>query len=304
MTLFLNFLLIILSNNALNEANDIFYRSSLNHGPQNKNEVSFTSCFFKTKQAKNEFNSVKKTAFSECNNQYNQKLNTYHTRLLISSETIENGTDFYFVPSASNGLDPGYDAMAIFNNPSTPAIYSYLVEQDQGIPMAVQALHENALENVSVPLGVHAIADESITFTINNENMPEGINIYLEDTELNVLTLLNSDSYTVIPNENLVGTRRFVLTFLSSETLSLENNKENSIRLFTNTVDNSIRIEGKFYTPTEAFIYNLQGKILASIKLERSYSTHVIYPKTSYTGAYLVQIKNRYQSQTFKILLN
>ena len=226
--------------------------------------------------------------------------NNLHAKLKITTEWAQKGTDFYFIEGATNGLDPGYDAMAIFNTPSAPSIYSYLVEQDNGIPMAIQALDKNACENVTIRLAVYAIAGEIITFALSQHNMPDETNIYLEDTVEETSILLNFNTYSITPNQSLNGDGRFYIKFIRNETLSNGTTDQNPLILSTNTSDKSIRINGVFTSPTKAIIYDLQGRLLKSHKLMSSKSIHSIDYYDLEQGMYLLQIKSLTHEELLK----
>ena len=122
-------------------------------------------------------------------------------------------TDIFFTEFSSQGLDPGYDASLLGREAPAFSVYSLLVQDDTGIPFAIQALGENDYTDITVPLGVNANQGEQLTFSISESALPNTVDVYLEDNVTNTFTLLNSGDYILTPSENLNGSGRFFLNF-------------------------------------------------------------------------------------------
>ncbi|MEY8847897.1 hypothetical protein AB9K26_03725, partial [Psychroserpens sp. XS_ASV72] len=106
-------------------------------------------------------------------------------------------TDFYFNPNASQGFDLGYDAAVWGDGAPEFAVYSHLVQDNTGVAMALQALNGSDLADVTIPLGVNANQGEQLTFSISDSTLPASVEVYLEDTVANTLTLLNDSDYVI-----------------------------------------------------------------------------------------------------------
>ena len=228
----------------------------------------------------------------------------YLTRIGINNGEDQEGTDFYFTQGASTGLDPGYDGMVPFNPPSF-SIYSYLVDEDQGIPMMVQALGEDDCEDVTISVGVNAPAGEQVIFSITDYNMPEGIDVFIDDTLTNISTLLNFNDYTITPDEDLNGPGRFFIRFKNADfNLSLQETEFYQIKVYYNSIQETIDVSGSFNYDTTLGLYNLQGQLVKSLKISPQSNGLTIQTDHLESGVYLVQLSNGFQKKTSKLILN
>ncbi|MEY8847334.1 choice-of-anchor J domain-containing protein, partial [Psychroserpens sp. XS_ASV72] len=115
----------------------------------------------------------------------------------INTSNKSFSTDFYFTPNASQGFDLGYDAAVWGDGAPEFAVYSHLVQDNTGVAMALQALNGSDLADVTIPLGVNANQGEQLTFSISDSTLPASVEVYLEDTVANTLTLLNDSDYVI-----------------------------------------------------------------------------------------------------------
>ena len=222
--------------------------------------------------------------------------------LSMNSSTANFSTDIYFNTNASQGLDIGYD-MSLFGG-SAPAfaLYSHLVQDNNGVPMGVQTLGGNDLDNVTIPLGVNANQGEQLTFSITNSDLSPGINIYLDDTVAGSSTLLNSGDYIVTPTTNLTGTGRFYIRFANS-VLSTPEHAFNDVSIYANQSNRTINIAGQLTNDSSVNIYDIQGRLMVSKPLNTESNLQVINANTFHTGIYLVQLSNGIITRTEKIIL-
>uniref|UniRef100_UPI0026198132 GEVED domain-containing protein n=2 Tax=uncultured Psychroserpens sp. TaxID=255436 RepID=UPI0026198132 len=213
-------------------------------------------------------------------------------------------TDFYFTDNASNGMDFNYDA-SIYGEqaPSDFAIYSQLLEENIGIDMAIQSLGFDALSNAVIPLGVHFPQGQQIVLSISESDLPENIEVYLEDTLNNTFTLLNNSDYIITPNENLNSIGRYYLRF-NEETLSTNINNLDNLKIYTTTQPKALHIKGQLLQNSELSIYDLQGRLIKNITLNSSQNLHVIDVTSISSGSYIVSLENDFQKKTQKVIIN
>ena len=220
---------------------------------------------------------------------------------------IENGTsayktDFYFNNNSTAALDPGYDA-AMFNSQIPDFyMYSHLVENNNGIKMAIQSLGETDLTDVTVPLGVNSNQLEQITFSINESTLPSTVEVYLEDNVENTFTLLTSGDYTLSPNTNLDGTGRFYLRFTNTALSTPETTLDN-LNIYSNPSDKTIVVAGQLLETTTANLYDLQGRLVDSSLLQNTDRSHSIDVSNLSIGVYVVELINGTQNKTQKVIL-
>ncbi len=214
------------------------------------------------------------------------------SKLQLSSSNVIANTSIYFIEGTSKGLDRGYDASHYGGHAGEFSIFTNLVEDNEGFDMAIQSLPYNSFEDVVIPLGIKATANEILTISMDTTStLPSGIYLYLEDTEKNTLTLLNDTEYSFTADSNLTGTGRFFLRYSSEALTSLNSEQDNIIIYVDNQLDDVI-IKGQLNTVTVATLYDIQGRIVAETHIDSSNQSHSINIDTISTGVYIVQLSN------------
>lgn len=210
-------------------------------------------------------------------------------KLDASTSNKSYHTDFYFNENASLGLDPGYDAAIWNETPPNFAIYSNLVQDNTGVPIALQALNANDISNVVIPLGVNANANEVLTFSILESTLQSSVNVYLEDVVTNTVVLLNSGDYTITPPTNISGTGRFYLRFNTNVLSTVEQPLE-TLDIFANATDKTIVISGQLYSDTDFNLYDISGRVVNSMPLDASSIRQSVDVSKLSTGVYIVEL--------------
>ena len=230
--------------------------------------------------------------------------NTELTFLKLNASTNDNDytTEFYFDTDASQGLDAGYDAVIWGGNAPSFALYSHLVQENTGLPIALQALGSADISDITIPLGLNANAGEQLTFSITEMNIPNTIEVYLEDNVENTNTLLNNGDYIITPSANVLGTGRFFLRFADSA-LSITQNDLDNINIYTNQDSKTIIIAGQLTDSTNAFVYDIQGRLVTQTLLNSNNSSHTINVSNLMSGIYIVKLNNNAQEKVQKIIL-
>ena len=223
-------------------------------------------------------------------------------KLNLSNDNANFITDIFFTEFSTLGLDPGYDASLLGGAAPSFALYSELIEDNTGIPFAVQALGKTDYLDVTIPLGVNANQGEQITFSINETNLPSTIDIYLDDTVENTSTLLNTSDYVMTPIANLSGVGRFYLRF-SESTLSTSNHSLDNISIYTNANDKTAIIAGQLLENTTAYIYDIQGRVVSTTILDSTSSLQSLDTSHLTIGIYVIQLTNGTQNKTQKVII-
>jgi hypothetical protein len=226
------------------------------------------------------------------------------TFLELNTSTINASynTSFYFNDTATSGLDAGYDAVLWGDAIPDFSIYSHLVEDNTGAPMALQALASTDVSDSTVPLGVVANAGEVLTFSISDLNLPTNIKVYLEDTVTSAITLLTEQDYSLTPTVNLTGTGRFFLRF-SDSALSLADSQIEAIQIYKDQTQKTVFINGLLTQPTIGYVYDLQGRVVQSKALEANRVSQQMNVSRLSTGIYLVTITKNQNRYTKKIVV-
>jgi uncharacterized repeat protein (TIGR03806 family) len=226
------------------------------------------------------------------------------TFLKLNASTANNNytTEFYFNDNASQGLDAGFDGKILGNTAPDFAIYSHLVQDNTGLPIALQALNPSDLTNTTIPLGVNANQGEQITFSISESTLPSDIEVYLEDNVANTVTLLNSGDYILTPNADLNGTGRFYLRVTSS-VLSVVNNELDTIQIYTSTKPKLLNIKGELNDATMLNLYDIQGRLVLNKMLDQSSLLNTVDISSIGSGVYFVKVFSDSKSKTQKVII-
>ncbi|MBF8149496.1 VCBS repeat-containing protein [Winogradskyella sp. F6397] len=226
-----------------------------------------------------------------------------YLKLNINASHTDYSTEFYFNDNASLGLDLGYDGKILGNVAPSYALYSHLVEDNTGLPLALQALHPSDLDHTIIPLGVNSNQGEQLTFSISETTLPSDVDVYLEDTVTNTITLLNTGNYTMTPNVALHGTGRFYL-HLSSSTLSDTSQTFDYLQIYNTTTPKTIVVEGVLQAKTTLNLYDIQGRLVLNTALDHFDVINTIDVSRLNSGVYFVKVFNANQSKTQKLIIH
>lgn len=228
---------------------------------------------------------------------YQLVLDMYHNTQKIGD------TRFYFKDGLTLGLDPGYDAGAF--NQST-VLSSRLLQQDNGIAMGINAMSIDDMGNITIPLVVNQDAGIPFTIQIADSTMPTDIKVYLEDALQNSFTLLNTESFQLLPQTNLSGVGRFFLHF-TRNTLSTDKiNSTHSLTVYKVIGNTQITIEGlpQFSHSVHLALYNLLGMKIISKNIQNPSQKETLSTTGIKTGIYILQVNSERSVFTKKILID
>lgn len=211
-------------------------------------------------------------------------------------------TEFYFNPKASLGLDHGYDGKILGNVAPGFALYSHLVKDDTGLPIALQALNPSDLANTIIPLGVNANRGEQISFSISETTLPNDVQVYLEDKVAKSFTLLNSSDYNLTPNTELSGKGRFYL-HISSKTLSIDENNSDNLLIYATANPKLLIIKGQLNAATMVNLYDINGRLILNKTLNQSELVNSVDISRIGTGVYFAKVFNESQIKTQKLII-
>ena len=231
-------------------------------------------------------------------------LNVALSTLNLSSDSNNANTSIYFIEGTTRGLDPGYDAGSYRGASGDFSIFTNLVEENEGLDMQIQSLDYNDFNDVIIPLGIKATAGTALTISLgDNSTVPANVNIYLEDTLQNTVTLLNTSDFTFTPSIDMVGTGRFFLRY-SADTLSIGSNDIiDQLIVYTNENHEDIIIKGVLDSATTSVLYDIHGRVVLSQDLEQISLTNTIDVSTLSSGVYIIQISNTSKTKTQKIII-
>ena len=226
----------------------------------------------------------------------------YHVLLrLYEGEYLIEETALYFQDGLNLGLDPGYDAGAFNQN---AALMTRLVEEDEGHGMAINAMSTEDMDDVVIPLEINQSSGQEFRVNLHTSSIGQ-VNIYLEDTELQTLTLLNEEDFVLTPTSDLSNMGRFYL-HLTADTLSDEEVNTSLLNAYKKVDNNYITIEGLATQPTstEVSLYNILGTKLMDTILENTINIQMISTNGLFTGIYVIKLISGKDQLTKKLIIH
>jgi len=215
-------------------------------------------------------------------------------KLIINNGSSYNRKcDVYYIDNTTLGFDQGYEGL-IFGgggNSNSLAIYTQLLEDNEGVNYQTQSLPNTNYEGMVVPVGVDALAGAVINISAVGTNFPANINVFLEDKQENTFTRLdNTSNFSTTLSTNLNGIGRFYLHTTSASLSTGNVLGNNPVSIFTTSRDN-VRIVGVQSGTANVQIFNILGKQVLNTSFEGSGSNDINLPVLS-RGVYIVQVKN------------
>ncbi|MGC1632062.1 MAG: galactose oxidase-like domain-containing protein [Gelidibacter sp.] len=225
------------------------------------------------------------------------------SKLKLSSATNSGITSIYFIDGTTRGLDHGYDAAAYSATAVDFSIFTNLLEDHKGLDIAIQSLPYEDFNDVVVPLGIKAKAGAELSISIDGlSTIPSNINVYLEDTQNNTLTLLNKTAYKFKSDIDMNDADRFNVHY-SSRTLSIADMQSNDLRIYTTVVPKALVITGQLTSATTANLYDIQGRLVLSKVMNPNSTENTMDISTLGTGVYVVKVNNDNQLKTQKVII-
>jgi lipopolysaccharide export system protein LptA len=229
--------------------------------------------------------------------------NLAHLKLQLSKGNDVFNTDFYFNDNASLGMDPGYDSAIFGSTPSNFALYSHLVENNQGVDMAIQSVGFTDLNSVIFPLGIHITEGEQVTVSLLESTIPDDTTVILEDNVNNTFTNLLTNDYTFTPSVSITDTGRFYV-HVERSSLGTTENLLNGLEVFAMAQPKQIVVKGQLENKTTLKVFDIQGRLVHTSLLNKTETTHRIDVSNLTGGIYVVQLNNTSGNRTQKVILN
>ena len=226
------------------------------------------------------------------------------SKLKLSKANEDVTASIYFIEGATRGLDPGYDAAAYAATSVDFALFTNLLEENTGLDIAIQSLPYKDFNDVVIPLGIKAQAGIELSIKIDDlSTLPSNINVYLEDTQNNVFTLLNDAPFDFTTADVMEGTGRFYIHY-SAKTLSIEDQVlTDDLRIYTTVTPKALFITGQLSNATTANLYDIQGRLVLSKVLDPHATRNTIDISSVSTGVYVVKVNNNNQSKIQKVII-
>jgi hypothetical protein len=222
---------------------------------------------------------------------------------------LENGsgqishTRFYFLDTATDGMDAGYDAGLFFNSRPQFGLYSQLLEGYEDLLVGVQALHTNSYTNTVIPLGVEAVAGMQLTFSIADLQLPDNVTVELHDTANQTYTNLKQSDHVLTLNNATTGTGRFYIN-LQQQTLSTNQNAYDELEVRAPKNTNTLIVSGSINQPVTLTLFDVMGRKVLEHNLKSGLSLQQIPINNIATGAFIARLSGSEGSKSFKLIIN
>ena len=224
-------------------------------------------------------------------------------KLWVDNEDgLRNYSRIKYSENATKSFDVSIDGELYEGQGTSFAIYSHLLENNNGKNYQVQSLPNQDFEKMVVPIGIIAEGNKEVTFSSEITNLPTGLKVFIEDREQNTITRIDEENsnYTVFLDEDLDGVGRFYL-HTTSAALSTDDVILEGINIYA-TNKNTLRVSGVNSSDASIKIFNILGKKV----LENSFTSRGVadinLPNLT-TGVYIVQLATEKGKATKKIIL-
>lgn len=222
-------------------------------------------------------------------------------KLFVSNGESEKFTQIKYIDGTTTGLDIGYDAGVFGAVENNFNVFSHLLSNSEGVDFSLQCLPPENYENMEIPIGVNALKENEIIFSVDALNLPEELHIIFEDRLLNVFIELNeSSTYKVVldSDENDIG--RFYL-HTTTNTLNSSTSIFKDINVYVKDIS-TLTISGLNEENTELKLYSLLGKEIFTTSFIGENSKNISLPILA-KGVYLAEIITKEGKLNKKILL-
>lgn len=223
--------------------------------------------------------------------------------LMLKDEKYTKFTEINYIADKTKGLDRKFDLGTFTGTSSSFDVFTQLIENNEGVDFMRQALPNNDLETMIIPVGVKAVANKEITFSANANNLPTDLKIFLEDRLTKTFTRLDetNSSFKVTLSENVNGIGRFYLHTKTSSVLSTDNVVLNNISIYK-TNRSTLRITGLSQEKASVKLFNMLGKQVVNTSFTSNGVQDITLP-TLATGIYIVQLETAQGNLNKKITL-
>ena len=212
--------------------------------------------------------------------------------LQLKESTIVKTAAIKFLATATLGLDVGYDAGAYQEGVPTFGINTHLVADSKNIDFTLQVLPDDSYEGMIIPIAVYAESGKTIGIQAIASNLPDDVNLFIEDKKLNTFTKVDQQSaYEVTLSSALSGIGRFYLRTSSKASLAVDEVSLSGVNMFI-TENNTLKISGVDSGKNASItLYCILGKKVFSSTFFTNGPKEIRLPNTLKKGVYISKLK-------------
>lgn len=211
----------------------------------------------------------------------------------VSDTTSVKSTTVFYSDDATSDFDNGRDSSLFGASSDQLHIYTQLVNGSSNNSFAIQSVSKD-YETLTVPIGVNVPSSVTVTFSVDKQNFPEDINIYLEDRELNMFIHLEDESseYEITFTEAYSGVGRFYLHTTYSTLSNSEEVTPSSIKAYFKS-DNTLNIRGLYEDNVSVEVFDLLGKRMFKSKVNLLGNNSIEISNFLRVGVYVLKLQNK-----------
>ena len=224
--------------------------------------------------------------------------------LTVSNEDVERYAKVYYLEGATEGYDAGYEGEVFGGLSESFSIYTQLLQDNEGKKYQIQSLPNSNFETMVVPVGLKVSEDSEITFKLETENIPDGLNVFLEDKQENTFTQLDvlDAEYKVSLTKESNELGRFCIHTKSKSTLNIDEVLAvNNIKVYLKNIS-TLRIIGLKKGNIKFKLFNILGEEILTQSLESELVKDILLPKLK-KGIYIIQLQNEHHQLNRKIVI-
>lgn len=227
--------------------------------------------------------------------------------LKINDGVTNKQTEIKYIPKTTTGLNPGYDAGMFTATSNDFNVYTHLVTDSDGTAFSIQALPDNDYENIIIPIGINAVSGKEITFSINHQNLPNGLMVFIEDSLNNKIIRVDESNseYKITTNSDIAGIGRLYLRTSTSDlrkTLNIDDLSTNRINIYMAS-NRTLRITGVTNENANIILYNILGTRILNRKLSLNSIVDLEIPNAINSGIYIVKLETKTGNVSKKIFI-
>lgn len=222
--------------------------------------------------------------------------------LFVEENNKKQATKVFYVAEKTTGFDNGYDSKMFGGVNTGFAIFTQLVSNDMGKKLAIQTLPNANYETMVIPVGLIAKAGKELTISAKAMNLPQGLQIYLEDRKNGVFTNISEENYTFTLNEDANGIGQFYI-HTSSKALSTETVTQNlkNVSIYKSSAS-TLTIAGLQTRKATINMYSMVGKEVFKTNFTSNGVQTVNLPVLA-SGVYLVKVSSELGNLSKKIII-
>jgi hypothetical protein len=222
--------------------------------------------------------------------------------IVMSNGKDSRNTNVYYIDGTTTGWDNGYDSSIFAGLANEFAIYTHVITNGSGRNLGIQSLPDNNYENMVIPVGIHAESETTITISATINNLPTGMNVYLEDKQENSYTLLEAGAnFTTKLESNLSGIGRFYIHTTTSTLSAGDFVLNNNLSIYSTSKEN-LRIIGLQDGTANLQLYNAIGKEVLRTSFIGNGVNDILLPNLE-TGVYILKLATEAGSTNKKLII-